>query len=602
MISPLSFLMCNIVVSILLGMVLLIRKAAGRHLTAKARYRLWYLFTASLFLPFCPTELLRNLPLRPFFVWLRNVWAAGSFSAAGAMAADSGSASAVSGTAIRDFSAAVAASGPSLPRILLVVWIAGMLAVGLYFFGALWQIRRMLRQAFPVTKQAEPELYRLFSDCRRSLSVRQPVRLYTSCAIQTPVSCGLLHPAVIIPQDLDIVSTEEELRFIFLHELQHCKSRDALLNLLVCAAETLYWFNPFLWYGFCQLKKDRELACDHAVLCRVGQENRTLYGLAILRFTEARRQGIFASPLSGIGTGASATRQRIAAIAQYQAVTPGQKLKSAGIFFLVFVLVLSAVPFLTAHASGTPAFHLTGERWQEAAVSDLFCGRDGGFVLYDMGDDSYYIYNRTHCETRFAPASTYKICSGLFALEEGCIKPDASGQPWDGSAQPFDTWMQDQTLTTAMHNSVNWYFQNLDARMGTLRLAAYYSRVSYGNCDISGGVRNYWADSSLKISPLEQVRFLSGFLTNQWGFSPENVQAVKDALLLSEDPAAGIRLYGKTGTSADADGTAHSGWFTGFLETPEHTYCFAVHMEGDGCDGNAAADTALAALRRVLTA
>src|SRR5699024_6904379 len=114
-------------------------------------------------------------------------------------------------------------------------------------------------------------------------------------------------------------------------------------------------------------------------------------------------------------------------------------------------------------------------------------------------------------------------------------RPDASGQSWDGSAQPFAAWMQDQTLSSAMQNSVNWYFQNLDYRMGSLRLSSYYSRIGYGNGDISGGLKSYWADSSLQISPLEQVRLLAGLLSGDWDFAPENVQAIKDALLLSED-------------------------------------------------------------------
>ena len=49
---------------------------------------------------------------------------------------------------------------------------------------------------------------------------------------------------------------------------------------------------------------------------------------------------------------------------------------------------------LSAYASGAPAFHLTDERWRQADVSDLFDGQDGAFVLYDMKNDTYQIYNK----------------------------------------------------------------------------------------------------------------------------------------------------------------------------------------------------------------
>ncbi|MFQ8690723.1 MAG: M56 family metallopeptidase, partial [Blautia sp.] len=47
----------------------------------------------------------------------------------------------------------------------------------------------------------------------------------SSCQIQSPVSYGWIRPKIIIPQDLDISLSQEELRFIFLHELQHCRHR-----------------------------------------------------------------------------------------------------------------------------------------------------------------------------------------------------------------------------------------------------------------------------------------------------------------------------------------------------------------------------------------
>ena len=40
MISPVHFLMCNVLLSMFLGIVLLVRKISSRHLTIPVRYRL----------------------------------------------------------------------------------------------------------------------------------------------------------------------------------------------------------------------------------------------------------------------------------------------------------------------------------------------------------------------------------------------------------------------------------------------------------------------------------------------------------------------------------------------------------------------------------
>ena len=147
----------------------------------------------------------------------------------------------------------------------------------------------------------------------------------------------------------------------------------------------------------------------------------------------------------------------------------------------------------------------------------LFCRNAGSFVLYDVTKDQWQIYNEKLSTRRVSPDSTFKIYSGLFALEEGLIAPESSGREWNGTAYPFESWNQDQTLATAMQNSVNWYFQDLDQQMGISALYSYYRQVSYGNCDLSSGTDQYWAEASLKISPAEQVLLLSGLLQNRWG-------------------------------------------------------------------------------------
>ena len=86
------------------------------------------------------------------------------------------------------------------------------------------------------------------------------------------------------------------------------------------------------------------------------------------------------------------------------------------------------------------------------------------------------------------------------------------------------------------------------------------------------------------------MELLTKLHDNSFGFAPENIQAVKDALrLFSSD---GRTLYAKTGTGC-VDGKDVNGWFIGFIETADNAYFFATNLtaEEDATGTNAAETT-----------
>ena len=156
---------------------------------------------------------------------------------------------------------------------------------------------------------------------------------------------------------------------------------------------------------------------------------------------------------------------------------------------------------------------------------------------------------------------------------------------WDGTSYPFSEWEQDQTLDSAVRDSVNWYFQKLDASIGRSNIQNFLNEIDYGNQRIGNSLETYWLDQSLKISAVEQVELLIRFEQNQFQFKEKNIQAVKDSLLLSSD--SGRSLYGKTGTIRTNEGDS-SGWFIGYSKTPDNTFYFAVSVRGEQASGAAA--------------
>ncbi|MDO4305366.1 MAG: BlaR1 family beta-lactam sensor/signal transducer [Eubacteriales bacterium] len=592
---PLHFLISNVFISILLSCILFSKKILKKHITLKAQYHLWYIFVFALFLPFLPYKLFTPERL---FLLIQQLVCRKSYSPSSALAGNTVSTPAAPILGLNDFSTAIASSGTVLNIILWGIWMAGMFTAALFTIYTMVKIYLLRKNAYLITKQAEPDLYCQFFASMQELHIKREVKLYASCTLPSPVSYGLIRPTIIIPQDLDILLSEEDVRYIFLHELQHYKHKDTILNYFVCLLQIIYWFNPFIWYGFRQLQKDREIACDNSVISVIGKEKCLNYGYTMIKYTEHMQKGMFFSPLSALGGSKDTIRQRIIEIADYKSDSVCQRIKSIGVMILTLLLVYCSSPLFTTYASQNSSFHLKSDNWESIDVGSYFDGADGSFVLYDMANDQFQIYNKEFGEQQVSPDSTFKIYSGLFALEENIISPDSSLQKWDGTEQAFDSWNHDQTLTTAMQNSVNWYFQDLDSQLGLATLSSYYHKISYGNCDLSGGIAQYWAESSLKISPVEQVILLSDLLENKWDFQEQNIDAVKNSLFISDTPAG--KLYGKTGTGS-VNGQNVNGWFIGFIEKDGSIYCFATNLQNSEiCTGSKASEITMNILDSIL--
>ena len=240
---------------------------------------------------------------------------------------------------------------------------------------------------------------------------------------------------------------------------------------------------------------------------------------------------------------------------------------------------------------------MASERVERDDLDRLFVGFTGTFVLYDEGADRYTVVNRAQSETRLTPCSTFKIFHALIGLDTGVLDRDDAKtlMPWDGKPSSIAVWNRDQTLASAMRNSVVWYFRRVASAVGEQRMQRALDRIGYGNRDLSGGLTEFWLQSSLKISPREQVDLLHALYAGALPFAAEDVEIVKRNLTLSR--SENVWFMGKTGSGDEAD---HGiiGWFVGCADVGGNRRFFAVNIQGpDGATGARARSIAEAALK-----
>ncbi|MCY7749470.1 class D beta-lactamase [Bacillus inaquosorum] len=243
--------------------------------------------------------------------------------------------------------------------------------------------------------------------------------------------------------------------------------------------------------------------------------------------------------------------------------------------YVVLVLSIAGIGSFSVHAA-TSAYekHLNVSRMN---VDDEFKDTDGTFILHDVQKDKTFVYNRERANKRQTPQSTFKVVNALIGLQVKAVRDEYDVKRWDGVKREFESWNRDHTLGSAMRESAIWYYQALARDIGEERMKTWLHTLSYGNEDISGGIDQFWLQSSLTISPLEQEAFLEKLFKEELPFDKSVMKTVKRMMIQEEGDH--YTLYGKTGTRLTDMGL---GWFVGFIKTEHGSYIFVTNVDDSG--------------------
>ena len=576
------FFICNVFISGIIGILLIVKRLFKNSLSSRMQYNLWFLLLGLLAVPFIP---FRFIGLPQIFSWLGSLRSSPSSGASTNIAGSAGAVTTGNTNWMNDFTLSVNSETPSIAGyILLGIWIVGILAMIILVIKSSLRLHTLEKSALPLQNQ---KVRRLYHRCLAEMGIHRDIPVYSTAFLKSPIIVRLLKPCIYLPIHLISDYDESDMRYMLLHELQHYKHHDAIANYLMNLAGVVYWFNPLVWYALKEMRNDREVACDTSVLKMLEEDAYEDYGNTLINFAE--KVSLTPFPFAaGLGGNMKQMKRRIINIASYEKPTFMKRLKGMTAFILTAVLLLGLAPILSTYAAEVSHYQwkTSSENISYVDLSSYFGEYEGSFVLYDLENDSWSIHDMDRATLRVAPDSTYKIYDALFGLEEGVITPEDSFIAWNGESYPFEAWNADQTLQSAMASSVNWYFQSVDEQLGTASVYDYIKEIGYGNENMSGDFSTYWMESSLEISPVEQVELLTKLQNNSLSFAPENINAVKNSICISSSDAGSF--YGKTGTGR-VNGQDVNGWFIGYIETADNTYFFATNI---GADSNAAGSNA----------
>ena len=392
----------------LILVVLALRSALGKRISARMRYALWAVVLLRLLVP---VQLFTS-PIAGTWVLTEGRTEQNVVDFPPAMtapAAPGGSADGMAGLPVTDAAPWTAPTRPDPPAAPDVpeppaapdftkapvwlgwAWLGGsglaalvLLLSNLRFYGRLRRVRTRLEGA----------------DC--------PLRVYAAAGLPSPCLVGLIRTAVYVTPEA--AADPAMLRHVLAHEYTHFCQGDHIWSLLRCAALAAHWWNPLVWLAAGLSRRDGELACDEGAIRRLGDGERAAYGNTLLALVTAKPGPVdlFRCATTMAGDKKS-LKERITRIAQ----APRRWLWAA-----VAVVLVTALACLCAFGQRAPeeGTDPDGLLWPYG-VSEMTYVRDAG----GFGGDFTVTLNQDGTFSYYAGYLSSYIGRGTWTQEDGVI-------------------------------------------------------------------------------------------------------------------------------------------------------------------------------------
>jgi beta-lactamase regulating signal transducer with metallopeptidase domain len=234
------------------------------------------------------------------------------------------------------------ATFPDPLSALLLLWLAGSMALAVGIAFRQRQINRLLRNAI-VPPAA---LISALEAACAELGLRRIPRLRLTRENHSPAVCGGLNPTILLPGQLAGIASRSVLRSIFLHELVHIQRRDLALNAVQILVQFVWWWNPVAWIANARVRALREIAVDQRVQQLHGDDNPTAYPAALLEVARhCHAQSMLTLGFVGILGSGRSIHQRIQSLLTQPVPTRSQLGTSGWATILVLALLLLPMGF-----------------------------------------------------------------------------------------------------------------------------------------------------------------------------------------------------------------------------------------------------------------
>ncbi|MFB8328976.1 M56 family metallopeptidase [Bacillus wiedmannii] len=332
----------SLMASILVGFILCIKILFRNKLTPRWQYMLWIVLMIRLLLPWSPDSSYSIYSLLSYSSSVSEVIQKNTPSPENTVNDEmqhTVELESNSKTVIKNSEPEVNVSSEqqttlSLYKVALYVWLAGVIILVVMTFITNRRLYSYIKKQPDITDE---QVVTVFNRCKQSMKIKKAVSLRLAGKIASPTVFSFFRPKVLLSKKHMKVLNEQQLQYVFYHELAHIKRNDIAVNWIMYSLILLNWFNPILWYAYFCMREDQELACDAYALTFIDKEEKIAYGHTIITLLE--HYSYQAPSLANLSRNKRTLKRRIIMIKKFQ--KKSYRLSLLGVIVIVAIASLS---------------------------------------------------------------------------------------------------------------------------------------------------------------------------------------------------------------------------------------------------------------------
>ena len=266
--------------------------------------------------------------------------------------------------------------------VILGIWVLGSVVVFLRLFRQTLKTERAILANY---QPAGP----LALEVLRELDPSGKIDIRISPNIIVAILTGFSHPVIYLPA---VDYSEQELRYILLHEYTHYKRKDIWRKLFFNVLYVIFWWNPFIYVLRQEANELIEFQCDKQLAKDLNEWEVVDY-LQILRDNVERMQdSSVESSLTTIGfaenTNSSSTLQRFRLLLNRTEKSRTGIMPKVVILAIAITWMFCSYYFILQTYYDTPSNEMWGNRITDVATNDnayLEEQEDGSYLFYFSG-------------------------------------------------------------------------------------------------------------------------------------------------------------------------------------------------------------------------